>query len=141
VHDYALPALNWLADYPLWIAHWAYQPGQETLQWEKLFARPEHQSMQPALPRGIRNWVLHQFSGDRFLLPGMAEQKADLNRFAGTLAELYQWFGLPAPQADPSIEQLERQVEQYAQLSGQVVRWLRAYIKLQKQSAAGKEQP
>lgn len=120
IRDFAPSAAEWLAAYPLWIAHWACPAGRVELTWEELFAQDCGQALQPALPRGITRWVLHQWSGDRFILPGLGGDKADLNRFAGSLAEFRAWLGLPAldrpedpPLPDECLPILKERIEQF----------------------------
>ncbi len=133
IHDYALPAIGWLADYPLWIAHWAYPSGRVTLTWEELLQKDAPCQMEPALPKGITRWTLHQWSGDRFILPGMNGEKVDLNSYNGSLAEFRTWLGLEQQTGDEDLlSALEAQIENFMLQAGELNHALQAYLFAQK---------
>lgn len=137
VHDYAAPALEWLVNYPLWIAHWAQPAGSVSLTWAELFEQECPRAMQPLLPRGMERWVFHQWSGDRYILPGLNGEKADLNRFDGTPADLYAWLGQPQPaRADSLLNRLKGEMQQFASQYGQLNAALQEYVGAQDGLAA-----
>lgn len=75
----------WVKDYPLWVAQYPkrYTPG-----------------MQPGLPRGWTQWKFWQYS-DKGRVDGVID-KVDLDLFNGSLEELYQFAGKPAPTDRPT---------------------------------------
>lgn len=75
----------WVKDYPLWVAQYPkrYTPG-----------------MQPGLPRGWTQWKFWQYS-DKGRVNGVID-KVDLDLFNGSLEELYQFAGKPAPTDRPT---------------------------------------
>jgi len=75
----------WVKDYPLWVAQYPkrYTPG-----------------MQPGLPRGWTQWRFWQYS-DKGRVNGVID-KVDLDLFNGSLEELYQFAGKPAPTDRPT---------------------------------------
>lgn len=109
IHGYAQPMLQWLADWPLWLAHYPYPAGRMDLDWEHLQREHAPRLAGPALPEGCPQWTFWQFSGDRFVLPGCSTA-LDLNYFNGSPADLAAWCGstalLETPLSDP--EKLSR---------------------------------
>ncbi len=129
IQEYAAPALDWLVNYPLWIAHWANPAGSVSLTWQELLEKEVPQSMQPLLPDGMKCWIFHQWSGDRYILPGLNGEKADLNRFDGTLTDLYAWLGLPQPiSAESRLEKLKTEMERFTRQYGRLNTALQAYV-------------
>lgn len=97
VRTYAEPMQDWLADWPLWLAHYPYPRGRVNLGWEKLMQDHLPKIDGPSLPEGATEWHFWQFSGDRFVLPG-ADTPLDLNFFNGSEDQLRAWCGVePAP--------------------------------------------
>ena len=92
VNDYARPMLDWLGDWPLWLALYPYPSGRIQTTWETLQVDMLPTQKGPVLPKGCRDWTFWQFSGDRFMLPGCSTP-LDLNLFNGTLADLEEWCG------------------------------------------------
>jgi lysozyme len=94
VKEYAPQMANWLAEWPLWLAHYPYRPGKLHLTWEQLKRDYVPSIPAPSLPGGCKDWRFWQFSGDKFILPG--EQSAlDLNFYQGSLQDLQAWLGQP----------------------------------------------
>ncbi|MEW6180236.1 MAG: glycoside hydrolase family 25 protein [Chloroflexota bacterium] len=110
VQAYAAPMQDWLAEWPLWLAQYPYPRGKLSVDWPAL--RREHlpHTFTPALPRGVKDWRMWQFSGDRFILPGGGGQPLDLNWFNGGLSDLRAWCGLDAPACPPPPPPLEEMV-------------------------------
>jgi len=94
VHEYAPQMASWLKGEDLWLAHYPYPIGRVSTSWgvlkEKLLPKIEG----PAKPTGCKDWQLWQFSGDKFLLPGVSTA-VDLNFFNGNLKGMREWLGLP----------------------------------------------
>lgn len=87
IHEYARPMLNWLANFPLWMAQYPLLRGVgPSIQWSDLDGLLK-KCLRPTLPRGSSRWTFWQWSGDRFNLPGISSHP-DLNVFAGSRAEL-----------------------------------------------------
>jgi lysozyme len=110
VHTYARPMLRWLADWPLWLAHYPYPGGSLRVDWETFTGQHLPHSGGPALPEHCPQWTFWQFSGDRFILPGCSTA-LDLNLFNGSPAELAAWCGqrrdiLPVYTAQQKLERL-----------------------------------
>ncbi len=117
VHTYAEPMQDWLADWPLWLAHYPYPRGRVNVSWESLLQNHLPAIDGPALPAGAREWHFWQFSGDRFKLPG-AEAPLDLDFFNGSEEQLRAWCGLTAapPVELPDSEKLRRLWEAHPEL-------------------------
>ncbi len=94
VHEYALDMKNWLRQWPLWVAHYPYPTGRVSLSWETLKTHYSPTIRSPLIPAGGTNWKFWQFSGDKFILPGI-NGPLDLNFFNGTLQDLQAWLGQP----------------------------------------------
>lgn len=110
VQAYAAPMLDWLAEWEVWLAQYPYPRGRLTEEWQSLQREHLPRAFSPALPRGVKNWRMWQFSGDRFILPGSGGQPIDLNWFNGSLSDLRTWCGLAALPARPPCPPLEEMV-------------------------------
>jgi lysozyme len=88
IHDRAPDALSWLPGFPLWLAHYPYARGTVRTTWDELRANHLPKLRGPSLPRTCTTWLLWQFSGDRFILPGTGGGKIDLNYFNGDIQAL-----------------------------------------------------
>lgn len=88
INEYARMMLDWLDDYPLWLAQYPINTsGKMTIPWETLKDDLLPALTRPLLPDGCSIWTFWQFSGDCFRLPGMTNL-ADLNLYNGTREEL-----------------------------------------------------
>ncbi len=107
VQDYARPMQTWLPGWPLWLAYYPYPRGRVTVSWEELFKKHPPRIAGPRLPQGCKDWRFWQFSGDRFVLPGVVSP-LDLNYFNGDEAQLRSWLneGLAAPEKFTDTEKL-----------------------------------
>lgn len=92
VQEYARPMQSWLPEWPLWLAYYPYPVGKIWTNWENLIKRYSPRIPGPKLPPGCSNWRFWQFSGDKFLLPGVISP-LDLNYFNGDEVELHAWIG------------------------------------------------
>lgn len=104
VHDYALDMQTWLRHWPLWVAHYPYPSGRVSLSWETLKTHYSPTIRNPLIPPGGKNWHFWQFSGDKFVLPGI-NAPLDLNFFHGSLQDLQVWCGLPASSKAWTLEE------------------------------------
>jgi lysozyme len=102
INSYAKPALKWIKEYPLWLAHYPYKAGNVRTTWQELTTTYKPSIAGPNLPTGCTNWAFWQFSGDKFILPGI-ESTLDVNYYNGTLGQLREFAGLP-PLPEPSPE-------------------------------------
>lgn len=110
VQAYAAPMQDWLADWDVWLAQYPYPRGKVSVDWPTLHREHLPRTFAPALPRGVRDWRMWQFSGDRFILPGGGGQPLDLNWFNGSPADLRRWCGAPAENCPPPAPPLEEMV-------------------------------
>lgn len=117
---YAAPASAWLPKYPLWLAHYTHTVKRDSAKapytWEK-FAGEIPLTGSPKLPRNCNRWVMWQFTGGKYILPGV-DTSIDLNLFNGTLSALYQFAGVKLPanevpqaQAEQPILTLEQRID------------------------------
>lgn len=96
INEYARPMLQWIPEYPLWLAQYPLLPViQGKLTWENLHQIHPRQNT-PVLPAGCNTWTFWQWSGDRLRLPGV-NSCLDLNFFNGDIAGLEQFL---QPRAD-----------------------------------------
>lgn len=86
------PAPAWAANYDYWLASYPFAPGKVNLTWEQLpsilpsgWADPVTSGRRP---------MIWQFSGDKFVLPGV-NGALDLNLFDGDENTLRRWAGQP----------------------------------------------
>lgn len=96
IHSFARPMLDWLAKYPLWMAHYPYDTTKLTTTWEKFFAQhlPPASLKNPLMPQGTdpASWKFWQFTGDKFILPGV-DTALDVNAFNGEMEDLQDFVG------------------------------------------------
>lgn len=93
VREYAAKMQYWLKDWDLWLAHYPYVSGRVSLTWNGLKEANLPKISGPSLPPNCREWKFWQFSGDKFVLPGVSTP-LDLNFFNGSEKELRVWCGL-----------------------------------------------
>ena len=97
VHDYARPMLDWMGAWPLWMAHYPYGREKVHTSWEIFKKNYLPVIENPFMPQGHPDWMVWQFTGDKFYLPGVdlavdvdffnGDEKA-LERFCGVSADL-----------------------------------------------------
>ncbi len=92
IQEYALPMLHWLPDWPTWLAQYPYPKNRVECSWESLKRDHLPRIYGPRIPWGCPTWTLWQFSGDRFILPGVSGT-LDLNYFNGSREQLFAWVG------------------------------------------------
>lgn len=118
IHSFSMPITKWVGDYPLWMAHYPYAKGTIIANWEDVRPGGKYAPgiTSPNMPQGVKAaaWKFWQFSGDKFILPGVSG-KLDLNYWNGDLASLRAFFGAGAPPVvePPASEELttEQKVE------------------------------
>lgn len=127
INSYARPMLKWCGNYPLWLAHYPYANGRIAVSWEEFKEKHLPQISGPDLPQGCTDWRIWQFSGDKFLLPGVFSDAAgkvlsplDVNFWNGTIGELHTFAGvnLPAPEPEPEPENPPAEEEPPMTVSG-----------------------
>lgn len=93
VKEYAASMQVWLKDWDLWLAHYPYKAGRVSVTWEGLIKANLPTIKGPSIPPNCRDWKFWQFSGDKFVLPGVSTP-LDVNFFQGSLKDLKVWAGL-----------------------------------------------
>jgi len=102
VMEYAAPMLRWIGNWPVWLAQYPFANGEEAISWDELKRRIGNFDG-PIFPRGwsvSSGWKFWQFTGDRFVLPGMGGNRADVNLFNGSADDLRAFIAaaeLPKP--------------------------------------------
>lgn len=109
VHEHAAEMSTWLKDWELWLAHYPYKPGRISTSWETLKMQMLPTINTPLLPIGCKEWRMWQWSGDKFLLPGVSSA-VDLNFFHGSENELRAWACLPGMEEKAMALDLESKV-------------------------------
>lgn len=105
VLGYAYPMTGWMGRYGLWYAQYPFSkyPIIKT-SWENLKSYYPNESKltyPKGYPAHLRTWKFWQWSGDKFILPGI-DTRVDLNYYNGTLEDLKTWTGgtcIPQPPA------------------------------------------
>lgn len=100
ITEYARPMIQWVCGYPLWLATYPYGPGRITTTWETFKTKYLPTTSGPVLVPNCPKWTFWQFTGDKFILPGV-NSALDINYFNGTLEELRVLAGLQAPPPPP----------------------------------------
>jgi len=108
IREYAPEMESWLVGEDLWMAMYPYASGRVSVSWDVLKEKLLPRIQSPALPKGCGEWVMWQFSGDKFLLPGVSTA-VDLNFFNGNLSGMRVWLGLPVEIGEVEIS-LENKV-------------------------------
>jgi lysozyme len=93
VRDFAPAMQVWLKDWDLWLAHYPYKSGRVSVSWKGLVQENLPQIAGPSLPPNCRDWKFWQFSGDKFVLPGVSTP-LDVNFFHGSEKDLRVWVGI-----------------------------------------------
>ena len=121
VTDYAPLMTTWLRSYPLWLATWPYKKGVVSCTWDEFKSFWLPKTTAPTIPKNCNFWDYWQFSGDKFILPGV-DGPLDLNYFNGNLFDLYKFLGINPPAMPPatplSIDQRLANLEAAARLAG-----------------------
>lgn len=118
IHGFARPMLNWVCQWPLWMAHYPYAPGRIQTTWEVFKTQYRPSIAGPSMPTGCTNWTFWQFTGDKFILPGVTTA-LDVNYFNGDLAQLRQFVKLDTTPPPPlTLEQRVARLEQEARSRG-----------------------
>ena len=109
------PAPAWVSNYDFWLASYPYAPGRVDITWEVLptvlptgWAQPVTNGRKP---------LIWQFSGDKFVLPGVVGP-IDLNLFDGDENAMRKWAGLPDVKPPLTLEQRLALLEAEARLHG-----------------------
>lgn len=115
IEAYAKPLWNWIFRYPVWMASYPFAKGRIALTWETLIERYAPKAFSPYLPK---NWTASQgvvdawqWSGDKFLLPGIYKNEAktagiavDLNYVSDTFADMMKIGSFVPPLPEPEHE-------------------------------------
>jgi hypothetical protein len=91
IKDRAPQMLGWVTNFPLWLAAWPYARGKVKTTWEELRGKWLPKSS-PTLPKGASHYTFWQWSGDKFILPGLYGSTVDLNWFNGNQDEYSSWL-------------------------------------------------
>lgn len=108
------PFVDWMKDWPLWIAQYWLNPSPE-----------KH----PALPDGVEDWKLYQYSADGNLKGpdyGVESPSIDLDVFNGTVREMRVWLGLDDPMTEEEMDERLEDILLWAKendLQGSLLRW------------------
>ncbi len=104
INQYAKPALAWLNQFPLWLAYYPYKQTRVKTDWDTFKDSYKPTIKSPTLPKGCENWLIWQFTGDKFVLPGVTTA-LDINYYNGTIDEMKAWAGLEPkpPEKDEEI--------------------------------------
>lgn len=119
VREYAKSAA-WVCGYPLWLAHYPYASGRIKTTWEVFKTQYKPGISAPFLPPGCSSWTFWQFTGDKFILPGISTA-ADVNYFNGSLDDLRTFANLPPVEPPPptlTLEERVRRLEEEARKRG-----------------------
>lgn len=84
------PFGDWMKDWPLWIAQYFFEPDRNRT---------------PALPAGVTDWTIWQYSADsppneKGAEYGVGSRNIDLDVFNGSVADMRRWLGLNGQSAD-----------------------------------------
>lgn len=91
MNDYSKPMIEWTATISKWLASYPYKRGNLNVTWDSFlnFWLPVRDLWYPpGYPNEAKNPIIWQFSGDKFLLPGISGA-VDLNFWYGTLSDLH----------------------------------------------------
>jgi len=110
VKEHAPRMQDWIKNWDLWLAHYPYKPGRVSLGWKGLKEENLPKIKGPSLPINCREWKFWQFSGDKFMMPGVSTP-LDLNFFNGSEKDLRAWIGLPEVVTQPIDYDLETMVK------------------------------
>ena len=121
--SYSPQITSWVPNYHLWTAQYPYAAGGIKLAWSEFKTKYWPMAKSPILPRGLTEWKIWQFSGDKFQLPGIYGDKGgtrlsscDINQFNGDLADLFAFVG-KTPPAPPPAEPIPLEVSAKEQLA------------------------
>lgn len=118
IHGFARPMLSWVGNYPLWLAHYPYNTTKVTTTWDIFKSQYPPSIPGPSMPSGTTKWTFWQFTGDKFLLPGVSTV-VDVNYFNGDLTALRQFVNLAPPPPTPlTLEQRVAKLEAEARNHG-----------------------
>jgi lysozyme len=98
IEEFAKPMEDWLPKYPLWLAYYPYKAGVVSTSWDIFESEYKPQIKGPALPSGCTQWTFWQFTGGKFILPGV-DTAVDVNYFNGNLNDLQKFVGIPVATA------------------------------------------
>lgn len=92
IWEYARPMINWIGEKQTWYAQYPYKKGIVECTWDELKEKWIPLAKQPSWPKGYpekcKSWNFWQFTGDKFILPGV-KAKLDVNFWNGTVQELW----------------------------------------------------
>jgi len=126
VSAWAPQASAWLSKFNLWLAYYPYARIKVNTTWDDLKTNYMPKVFGPLLPPGVENWVLWQFSGDKFTLEGTGGSAIDLNLFNGTKQQFEQFISTGTPPVrtiDPVLPKKARTLYRLNVRSSTVVSW------------------
>lgn len=88
---------SWMSKYFGWFAYYPYARTRITCTWDELYTKYWPKLTEPARPRFTAGWLIWQFTGDKFTLPGFGGP-LDVNMFNGDLDALKRFVGGELPQ-------------------------------------------
>jgi len=100
VKEHSAVMQHWLKEFDLWLAHYPYKSGRVSLSWKGLKEANLPKIKGPSLPPNCKEWKFWQFSGDKFVMPGV-KTPLDLNFFNGSEKDLRSWLGLDQEVIEP----------------------------------------
>lgn len=112
IYDYARGILNWVNSVPTMWAQYPYAKGRVAVSWDAFKTQlPDVSKLK--LPPGANDWRFWQFTGDKFLLPGVLDENGkpsalDVIFWNGSLEELDAWIGgaTPEPQQGSKLSKM-----------------------------------
>lgn len=122
IAEYAPNINDWIWNYESWIAQWTWNPGAQNMTWEQVRSTRPAETMKPKYFSTRPTWEMWQYSGDRFILPGVYNTQGqprtlDLNVWNGTRAQFWAYLGFvpnttPTPPQDPPKDPIPADVKE-----------------------------
>lgn len=99
IDEYAPEINNWIHNYDTWVAQWYWNNDRtDRLTWEQFEVTIPPDTAKVGLLGASTTWKFWQYSGDRFIFPGVLNNQGvnrtiDLNLFNGTVEQLHSYLG------------------------------------------------
>ena len=105
--NYAPQVYDWLGGFNLWLAHWRYKESdlhsdRQNITWEELKAQHLPPFSGPTVPPSNTDWSLWQWTGEKFLLPGISTP-IDLNFYNGTKDKFFKWVNFSGDECNSHV--------------------------------------
>lgn len=98
VQDWANQGYDaWMRNYFSWLAYYPYTRTRINCTWDDLYTKYWPKIEKPAEPTYTAGWLIWQFTGDKFVLPGYGGP-LDVNMFNGSIDEFTRFCGGEIPQ-------------------------------------------